>query len=150
MCLTVRFWKSYFIGSQRSPSGTVCWRNLLNVESTRSRRNRVHPDSGLGKNPTRQVRGFPNPLEAVRRWHAVIFLLEIDDAGGFASAIPSKLSPEEILGEARAERRGPEGRQVGVANFGAAAESEIPFLKKGAAALEKDSREIRCWAAMGY
>jgi hypothetical protein len=68
--------------------------------------------------------------------------LEIDDAEGFASAIPSELSPEEILGETRAERGGFEGRQVGVANFGAEAESEIPFLKKRAAALAKDSREI--------
>jgi hypothetical protein len=46
-----------FHRSQRSPSGTVCWRNLFNVKSIRWRRNRVHPDSGLGKNPTRQVRG---------------------------------------------------------------------------------------------
>jgi hypothetical protein len=68
--------------------------------------------------------------------------LEIDDAEGFASAIPSELSPEEIPGETRAERGGFEGRQVGVANFGAEAESEIPFLKKRAAALAKDSREI--------
>jgi hypothetical protein len=67
--------------------------------------------------------------------------LELDDAEGFASAIPSELSPEDILRETRAERGGLEGRHVGVAKFRAEAESEIQFLKKRAAALEKDSPE---------
>jgi hypothetical protein len=37
------------------------------------------------------------PLEAVRRWARGYVSLEIDDAEGFASAIPSELSPEGIL-----------------------------------------------------
>jgi hypothetical protein len=101
----------------------------------------VHPDSGLGENPPRQVRGFLDPLEAVRSDVS----LEIDDAEGFASVIASELSPKDILRETRAERGGLECRQVGVTNFCAEAESEIQCLKKRAAALEKDSREIDPW-----
>ena len=101
----------------------------------------MHPDSGLGENPPRQVRGFLDPLEAVRSDVS----LEIDDAEGFALAIPNELSPEGILRETRAERGGLECRQVGVTNFCAEAESEIQCLKKRAAALEKDSREIDPW-----
>ena len=47
--------------------------------------------------------------------------------------------------ETRAERGGLQGRQVGVANFGAEAESAIQFLKKRAAAPEEDSREMDAW-----